>query len=326
MEQLHQFLKFEPILKEKIWGGEKLRTLFNKKSDKNNIGESWEISDVETDTSIVANGPLKGTSLKTLIQKYKAGLVGEKVYQYFGDKFPLLIKFIDAKENLSLQVHPNDLIAQRRHNSLGKTEMWYVLDADKNGEIIIGFSEETDKKTFAEHLAKGKELKQLNIDSVKHGDAYLVPAGRIHAIGSGVLLAEIQETSDITYRVSDWNRKDKNGNSRELHVDLALDTIDYSAKSNYKENYTKKKNTPTNIIQCKYFTTNFLQLTHTYKANHSKKDSFIIYMCVEGKATFSTENEKETLKIGETLLVPASLKKFEIHPKEKTELLEVYIE
>lgn len=326
MENLNQFIKFEPILKEKIWGGEKLIKLFNKKSDKKNIGESWEISDVENDTSVVSKGNLQGKTLRELITQYKADLVGEKVYNYFGNKFPLLIKFIDAKENLSLQVHPNDLIAQRRHNSLGKTEMWYVLDADKGGEIIIGFSEETDKKTFAKYLTEGEELKQLNIDVVKHGDAYLVPAGRIHAIGAGVLLAEIQETSDITYRVSDWNRKDVNGNSRELHVDLALDAIDYSVRSNYKENYIKKKNVPTNIIGCKYFTTNFLHIISSYKANHVKKDSFIIYMCVSGEANFLIDNTEESLKIGETLLVPAKLKEFTIHPKKKAELLEIYVE
>lgn len=326
MENLNQFIKFKPILKEKIWGGEKLVNLFRKKSDKKNIGESWEISDIDKDTSVVLKGSLQGKTLRKLITEYKADLVGEKVYNYFGDKFPLLIKFIDAKQYLSLQVHPNDLIAQRRHNSLGKTEMWYVLDADKGSEIIIGFSEETNKKTFAENLKKGKELKHLNVDIVKHGDAYLVPAGRIHAIGAGVLLAEIQETSDITYRVSDWNRKDTNGKPRELHIDLALDAIDYSAKSNYRESYTKKKNTPTKIVRCKYFTTNFLHITSNYKANHTKKDSFVIYMCVSGKAFFLTDDKKEVLKVGQTLLVPNNLKKFEIHPQKKVELLEIYIQ
>lgn len=326
MENLNQFIKFEPILKQKIWGGEKLINLFRKKSDKKNIGESWEISDVNKDISVVSEGNLKGKNLRDLIVEYKADLVGEKVYNYFGDKFPLLIKFIDAKENLSLQVHPNDLIAQRRHKSLGKTEMWYVLDADRGSEIFIGFSEEIDKKTFSKLLSEGKELDLINTDFVKHGDAYLVPAGRIHAIGAGVLLAEIQETSDITYRVFDWGRKDVNGDSRKLHIDLALDAIDYSAKSNYKEGYDKKKNVPASIVKCKYFTTNFLCLTSGYKANHKNKDSFIIYMCVGGEAVFSIDTEKELLRIGETLFVPATLKQFEIHPKEKVELLEVYIQ
>lgn len=325
MSTIHQFLKFEPILKEKIWGGEKLMKQFNKKSDRKDIGESWEISDVKDNTSIVANGELKGIDLKSLIIKYKSDLVGERVYTHFGNKFPLLIKFIDAKKDLSLQVHPNDIIAQKRHNSLGKTEMWYVLNADKGGNIIIGFSEETDKNTFSKSLDNNNELELLNVDYVKKGDTYLVPAGRIHAIGAGVLLAEIQETSDITYRVSDWNRKDEHGNSRELHVDLALDAIDYSAKSNYKAEYLKRKNKPSSIVDCNYFTTNFLQLTSSYSSNHKDKDSFVIYMCVDGEVEFDSENHKEKLTKGETILVPACLKSFSIHPKKKSELLEVYI-
>lgn len=325
MQKINQFLKFDPILKEKIWGGEKLITQLNKKSDKTNIGESWEISDVEDNTSIVSNGALKGESLQDLIKEYRKDLVGNKVYKKFGEKFPLLIKFIDAKKILSLQVHPDEILAMRRHKSLGKTEMWYVLDADKYAEIIVGFSEETNEEEFFKHLEEARELELLNVDFVKKGDAYFVPAGRIHAIGAGVLLAEIQETSDVTYRVSDWNRKDKNGNLRELHVDLALDMIDYTAQSNYRENYSKKKNFPSTIVDCKYFTTNFLQLTKTYNANHTNKDSFVAYMCVDGEVEFSYKNQQEKLTKGETLLVPACIKEFEILPKEKSELLEVYI-
>lgn len=325
MKSINQFLKFEPILKEKIWGGEKLMKMLNKKSVKKNIGESWEISDVDGNTSVICNGELRGLSIKELIKKHKKDIVGEKVYQLFNDKFPLLVKFIDAKQDLSLQVHPDDVIAQRRHSTLGKTEMWYVLDADRDGRIIIGFSEETDKKTFSKNLKEGNETNLLNTDYVKKGDTYLVPAGRIHAIGKGVLLAEIQETSDITYRVSDWNRKDIHGNMRELHVDLALDAIDYSAKSNYKAEYIKKKNKPTNIVDCKYFTTNFLQLTSNYKANHKDKDSFVIYVCTKGSVLFKTDSFSEALVTGETLLVPACVKKFKILPNEKSDLLEVYI-
>ncbi|MBS9773567.1 MAG: class I mannose-6-phosphate isomerase [Tenacibaculum sp.] len=326
MKKINQFLKFNPILKEKIWGGKKLIQQLGKKSDRDDIGESWEISDVGEDISIVEKGDLKGKTLRSLVSEYKHNLVGNKVYDRFGDKFPLLIKFIDAKENLSLQVHPDDILAKKRHNSLGKTEMWYVLNSDEKGNIIIGFSEQTNKQTFSEYFKKGEVLKQLNIDNVSKGDVYMVPAGRIHAIGAGVLLAEVQETSDITYRLFDWNRKDKNGKSRELHVDLALNSIDYSVKPTYKEDYARKKDVPTNIVNCKYFTTNSLHLIHNYKANHTKKDSFIIYMCVGGQADFCIEDNKESLKIGQTLLVPASLKEFEIQPNKEVELLEVYIE
>lgn len=321
---IHQLLRFEPILKSKIWGGEKLNTILNKKSDKKDIGESWEISAVGKDVSIVSNGALKGRSLNDLIQEFKQDVLGDKVYHVFQDKFPLLIKFIDAKKKLSLQVHPNDVLAQERHNSLGKTEMWYIVNADKKAKIIIGFSEESDKESFVNTVNSGNELELLNVDYVKKGDTFLVPAGRIHAIGKGVLLAEIQETSDVTYRISDWNRTNKKGESRELHVDLALDAIDYSAKSNYKAEYLKKKNKPSNIVDCKYFTTNFLHLTKSNIINHTNKDSFVIYMCVEGTAIFDYENQQEKLQIGETILVPACIKNITI-TTENSKLLEVYI-
>ncbi|WP_237275274.1 type I phosphomannose isomerase catalytic subunit [Tenacibaculum ovolyticum] len=321
---INQLLRFEPILKSKIWGGEKLQTLLNKKSDKKDIGESWEISDVDGDVSIISNGSLKGISLKDLIKEFKQDVLGEKVYHIFQEKFPLLIKFIDAKKKLSLQVHPNDVLAQRRHNSLGKTEMWYIVNSEKKSKMIVGFSEETDKKSFLETINSGNELELLNIDYVKKGDTFLVPAGRIHAIGKGILLAEIQETSDVTYRISDWNRKDINGKKRDLHLDLALDAIDYSAKSNYKAEYQKKKNNPSNIVDCKYFTTNFLHLTKNYIIEHFDKDSFVIYMCVEGSAIFKYENQQEKLEMGETILIPACIKKVDVIV-ENAKILEVYI-
>ncbi|WBX75293.1 mannose-6-phosphate isomerase [Tenacibaculum ovolyticum] len=321
---INQLLRFEPILKSKIWGGEKLQTLLNKKSDKKDIGESWEISDVDGDVSIISNGSLKGISLKDLIKEFKQDVLGEKVYHIFQEKFPLLIKFIDAKKKLSLQVHPNDVLAQRRHNSLGKTEMWYIVNSEKKSKMIVGFSEETDKKSFLETINSGNELELLNIDYVKKGDTFLVPAGRIHAIGKGILLAEIQETSDVTYRISDWNRKDINGKKRDLHLDLALDAIDYSAKSNYKAEYQKKKNNPSNIVDCKYFTTNFLHLTKNYTIEHFDKDSFVIYMCVEGTAIFKYENQEEKLEMGETILIPACIKKVDVIVV-NAKILEVYI-
>lgn len=321
---VNQLLRFDPILKPKIWGGEKLQTLLNKKSERKDIGESWEISDVEGDVSIISNGDLKGRSLNNLIREFKEDVLGEKVHQIFQDKFPLLIKFIDAKKRLSLQVHPNDVLAQRRHNSLGKTEMWYIVNSDKKAKMIVGFSEETDKRSFLKTIESKNELELLNVDYVKKGDTFLVPAGRIHAIGKGVLLAEIQETSDITYRISDWNRKDVNGKERDLHLDLALDAIDYSAKSNYKAEYLKKKNSPSNIVDCKYFTTNFLHLTKNLKVEHFDKDSFVIYICVEGSAIFEYENQQEKLEMGETILIPACIREINITVM-NAKFLEVYI-
>ncbi|WP_333780795.1 class I mannose-6-phosphate isomerase [Tenacibaculum pacificus] len=227
-------------------------------------------------------------------------------------------------KKLSLQVHPNDILAQKRHNSLGKTEMWYIVNAEKKAKIIIGFSEETDKKSFLKTIESRNELELLNVDFVKKGDTFLVPSGRIHAIGKGVLLAEIQETSDVTYRISDWNRRDVTGVKRDLHVNLALDAIDYSAKSNYKAEYLKKKNRPSNIVDCKYFTTNFLHLTKNYNVNHEDKDSFVIYMCVEGTVVFEYKNQQEKIALGETILIPACIKSVAILT-DNAKILEVYI-
>ena len=211
---MKQFLKFDPILKDKIWGGEKLMNLLHKESERNDIGESWELSDVEGDTSIVSNGLLKGKDLKQLIQEFKSDLVGEKVYHHFGNKFPLLIKFIDAKEALSIQLHPHDDLAMKRHNSFGKTEMWYVMQADEKANLIVGFQKDVTKEEYLHHLKNKTLTSILNIDEVQKGDVYFIPTGRVHAIGAGVLLAEIQQTSDITYRVYDWDRQDDQGNYR----------------------------------------------------------------------------------------------------------------
>lgn len=322
---MNQFLKFDPILKDKIWGGEKLKTLLNKKSDRKDIGESWEISDVEGDTSVVSNGGLKGKNLKELISAYKGDLVGEKVFAQFAEKFPLLIKFIDAKEALSIQLHPHDDLAKKRHSSFGKTEMWYVMQADEKANLIVGFKKEVTPEEYVHHLENKSLTDILNIDEVQAGDVYFIPTGRVHAIGAGVLLAEIQQTSDITYRIYDWDRQDSDGNYRDLHTDEAIDAIDYAVQDSYKTDYEKRNNSTTQIISCPYFTTNILPITDTVFLDHSDKDSFVIYMCVNGEALFIAENQKETLRKGETILVPNVLNEFSIHPTENTELLEVYI-
>lgn len=324
MENLY-FLKFTPILKDKIWGGEKLATLLHKNSDRKNIGESWEISDVEGDTSIVANGILKGKNLKELISDYKGDLVGEKIYHHFGEKFPLLIKYIDAKEALSIQLHPNDELAKKRHNSFGKTEMWYVMQADKKANLIVGFQKEVTPKEYLHHLENKTLMDILNIDEVQKGDVYFIPTGRVHAIGAGVMLAEIQQTSDITYRIYDWDRANPDGTFRELHTEEAIDAIDYSAKESYKTSYSKLQNKSSEIVSCPYFITNTISLHGRITVNHNHKDSFVIYLCVEGTTTFTHKNQTEILEMGETLLVPASIKNFDIAAKIPSELLEVYI-
>ena len=319
-------IKFRPILKETIWGGQKLITILNKQSDEKNIGESWEISGVDRNISVVANGKLKGETLENLLIIYRDALVGKKVFDEFSYKFPLLIKYIDAKEALSIQLHPNDKLAKERHNSFGKTEMWYVMQADEGGNLIVGFKEDSNKEEYIKHLENKSLLEILNVDKVQTGDVYFIPTGRVHAIGAGVMLAEIQQTSDITYRIYDWDRKDARGNFRKLHTELALEAIDYKAQKEYKTIYNKTLNKQKKIIDCQYFTTNILQVDGKIKIDHSDKDSFVIYMCVKGKLDFNYGDDGvETLANGETLLIPAILKEFSISSKIDSELLEIYI-
>ena len=316
-------LKFQPILKEKIWGGQKLELLLNKDSKLPNIGESWEVSDVEGNTSIVMNGSLKGQSLKQLLLTYKADLIGLQNYRIFKDKFPLLIKFIDAKEDLSIQLHPNDELAAKRHNSFGKTEMWYVMQADENAKLIVGFNQKVTPELYLKHLADKTLTKILNFDTVKTGDTYFIEVGRIHAIGAGVMLAEIQQTSDITYRVYDWDRKDEQGNERELHNNLALDAIGFEMPNDFRIEYQTDQNRSNKMVSCPYFTTNYLNIDTTIQKENNH-GSFIIYICVDGEAEILIANNSETIKKGETILIPAVIGSFHIASKNAT-LLEVYV-
>ncbi len=315
-------LKFRPILKERIWGGEKLRTQFNKPTTGSNIGESWELSDVQGDVSTVANGALAGKSLAELIDQHTNALLGQKVYELFGKTFPLLIKIIDAQEPLSIQLHPHDTLAKRRHNSFGKTEMWYIMHAEPDAELVVGFKQDSNQSEYLHHLEQKSLMEILNADKVKKGDVYFIPTGRVHAIGAGVLLAEIQQTSDITYRIYDWDRQDTQGNYRELHTELALDAIDYTAQKHYHTNYTEAENVSSNIIDCQYFTTNILPINGRVMMDHSDKDSFVIYICVEGQGQLNGIH----LKTGETALIPASLKSLQFEAPEGAKFLEVYIQ
>ncbi|WP_062055053.1 type I phosphomannose isomerase catalytic subunit [Aquimarina longa] len=319
-------LKFQPILKEKIWGGNKLKTILNKSAIGDNTGESWEISTVGKDISTVSNGELVGQKLDELIKEYKGTLLGEKVYQEFGNQFPLLIKFIDAKEDLSVQLHPNDELAKKRHNSFGKTEMWYVVQADEDAELIVGFKNDTTKEEYETFLEKGKITELLNFENISKGDSYFIKAGRIHAIGGGALIAEIQQTSDITYRVYDWDRKDSNGIGRELHTDLALDALDYNADPSFKLEYDQDKNKVNNLIQGTYFTTSAIEVDGNFERDYSDIDSFIILMCVEGNGKISTESYSETISYGETILIPATIENLSIESNDpEMKLLEVFI-
>ncbi|WP_366017418.1 type I phosphomannose isomerase catalytic subunit [Lutibacter sp.] len=312
-------------MKEKIWGGNKLVTKLNKNSLLKNIGESWEISDVENNVSIVSNGDLKGKSLKELLQIYKANLIGENNYSNFGDKFPLLIKFIDAKQDLSVQVHPNDKLSKKYHNSFGKTEMWYIVEADKKAKLILGFKDIITPKEYVHLLKEKKIMTVLNSENVKKGDAFFIKPGTVHSIGVGIVLAEIQQTSDITYRIYDFDRVDADGNKRELHTELAIEALNFSNKIDAKRDYSTKINTLNNIVTCTYFKTNFLPVVNEKVIDYSKTDSFVIFMCVEGNATISIFDNSTTVIFGETVLIPANVQEVIITTKMGCKLLEITV-
>lgn len=317
-------LKFEPILKERLWGGTKLKEVLNKSIESDITGESWELSTVKGDVSVVANGDLKGNSLQDLINEYEDLLLGESVVQRFGREFPILIKFIDAKQDLSIQLHPNDQLAKERHDSFGKTEMWYIMDADPGSNLIVGFNKDVKKEEYKESVENDTLLDLLNYEAVEEGDTFFINTGKIHAIGAGVLLAEIQQTSDVTYRVFDFNRRDKNGNLRELHTDMALEAIDYSKKDDFKVNYERKINQSNQMVDCPYFKTNALHLTENLIQDIKTRDSFTILMCVKGGANIANDYGTCEIEKGETVLIPASSSTLEIITN-SAHLLEVTI-
>ena len=320
-------IKLKPIYLDKIWGGNRMKTILNKDfGTLPNCGESWEISGVEGNISVVENGFLAGNNLQELVEIYMGDLVGDKVFEKFGVEFPLLIKFIDAQQDLSIQVHPNDELSKKRHNAYGKTEMWYVIDTEKEALINSGFNGEITKEKYLEHIEKGTLTDILHYDKAKNGDVYFIPAGRIHAIGKGVLVAEIQQTSDVTYRIFDYNRKDDKGNLRELHSDLAIDAIDYSYMEDYKTKYDVKLNKSSELVSCNYFVTNILQFNTVIEKDYNQLDSFIIYMNLEGEFEIEYYGKSVTVNKGETVLIPASLESFKLRPISKeVKLLEVYI-
>ena len=314
-------LQFEPILKERIWGGEKLKTILNKPITSKITGESWELSTVEGDVSVVANGELKGKSLMELIDESPNEILGTEVYKRFGKQFPLLFKYLDAREDLSIQVHPNDKLAKERHNSFGKTEMWYVTQADADARIIVGFKENSSKEEYLKHLNDKTLVSILDTVKAKPGDVFFLETGTVHAIGAGLVVAEIQQTSDITYRLYDFDRKDAQGNTRELHVDLALDAINYN-KVDTQKKYETKTNTSNVVVDCPYFTTNFLPLENKLEVSKSGA-SFTVYMCIEGSFEIEYNGFKQTYIKGDTILVPAEINAFILNGN--ASILEIYI-
>lgn len=321
-------LKFRPILKSMIWGGNDIAPFKQIETCQDNIGESWEISSVEGNISEVADGPLAGMPLNELLSRYKGKLIGNHNYERFGTTFPLLIKFIDAHSDLSIQVHPNDELAKKRHNSFGKTEMWYVIKASDDAKLYSGFKKQINPEEYVKTVADNTFTDTLQRYQVKSGDVFFLPAGRVHAIGAGCFVAEIQQTSNITYRIYDYNRKDANGNYRELHTELAKDAIDYRLQESYKTEYAPTPNHPVHLVSCPYFTTNLMELNKPINRDYSLLDSFVVYICMSGSALVHDDaGNVVSLKQGESLLLPAIIGATHIIPnaEQTTKILETYV-
>ncbi len=319
-------LKFEPILKEKIWGGQTLAGKYGKNGKGlKNVGESWEISAVSGDLSVVSNGFLAGNNIEEIIEVYMGDLTGDTVYDRFGNEFPLLIKLIEAKDDLSVQVHPDNVLANERHQAYGKTEMWHILESEKDAKIYTGFSAPVTREQYVNALNNNTIQDILNVETAERGDSFFTPAGRIHAIGAGIVLAEIQQTSDITYRIYDWGRTDGEGKPRELHTELALDAIDFSAsgKSKIKKELTGNK--AGNIVSCEFFDVNIIKFSKPVERDYNLIDSFVIYICTEGKFSIRWDNRSEEVTKGETVLLPAMIRDIVLQPDPGAALLEIYI-
>ncbi len=314
-------LTFEPILKERIWGGTKLKTYLNKPVTSEITGESWELSTVPNEVSVVNNGAFKGEQLNDLIEQYPEEILGKEVHNRFGKQFPLLFKYLDAREDLSIQLHPNDELAKIRHNSFGKTEMWYVMQADEKARLIVGFKEDSNQADYLKHVENKTLLSLLNEVPVKKGDVFFLETGTIHAIGAGIVLAEIQQTSDVTYRIYDWDRVDAHGNARELHTELALDAINYKTTPAQKE-YSAPENQRTTVVKCPYFTTRVIPLNGQVPFAKTS-DSFTVFMCTKGSFELIVQNEKFTYQTGDTILIPAVLTSFLL--KGKATVLEITV-
>lgn len=319
--------KFEPLLKQTIWGGDKIIPFKHLDSKLENVGESWEISGVKDSETIVANGPYKGLTLNQLVAELKDQLVGKENYERFGNEFPLLIKFIDARQNLSIQVHPDDETAHRHGKERGKTEMWYCVDVQKcksaHSYLYNGLKMRITPDTYKEMVEKDTITEALARYEVFEGDVFFIPAGRIHAIGAGCFVLEIQQTSDVTYRIYDYKRQDKNGNYRELHTELAAESIDYSVLPTYRTNYVRVKDKGMELVSCPYFTTALYDLTEPMTLDYSGLDSFVILMAVKGAGTIMADGDEMAFQTGDTVLIPATTTEVKVEGEVK--FLETFV-
>lgn len=299
-------IRFVPYLKSVIWGGDKICKYKGIEQREPNIGESWEISAVPGHESVVAEGTYEGATLVDLIDRFGADLLGEKVVAKYGNRFPLLVKLIDAADNLSVQVHPDDDLAMKRHGSLGKTEMWYIIDTEKGAKILAGLNTEMTPEEYAERVGDGTFADTIAVHESAPGDVFFLPAGRVHAIGAGNLLAEIQESSDITYRIYDYDRCDAQGNPRELHTDLAKDAIDYTVHAEYKSPRPAAGETDAEIVACDHFSVRRVLVDGKWRPSLGR-DSFAVLMCVDGATALEWPGGKATLTQGQTVLIPAAM-------------------
>ena len=317
-------IKFNPILKPTIWGGDKINQLKQITDGQPTVGESWEISAVTGSESVVVNGAYRGYDLPSLVRSLKEKLVGADNYARFGDEFPLLVKFIDAHDDLSIQVHPDDNLAMKRHHTLGKTEMWYVLGADEGAHLTAGFSKKITPEQYREMVADGSFAEALQTYYVKPGDVYYIPAGRVHSLGEGTMVVEVQETSDVTYRIFDYNRKDKDGHLRQLHVAEATDAIDFDdIAGEAKIDYQITDNEQVKVVASSKFTTSVYHLTKEVTCDYSDLDSFVILICTEGTCRVVVDEAQETICAGETVLLPAIAQRVKLIPSGTATLLEV---
>lgn len=314
---------FEPQLKQTLWGGDRIIPFKHLDTQMEAVGESWEISGVKGNETIVANGKDKGKSLNQLVREQKGRLVGEENYQRFGDEFPLLIKFIDARQDLSIQVHPDDEIAQRHGKSHGKTEMWYAFASAPGAVLYNGLKRQLTPEVYEQMVENDTITEALARYEVSEGDVFFIPAGRIHAIGAGCFVAEIQQTSDVTYRIYDYKRKDKNGNYRELHTKEAAESIDFRIYDNQHINYTLSKNEGVQVVSCPHFTTAVYDLTEPMTLDYSELDSFVILIAVKGQGKLICEDEEITFQMGDTVLLPATTQEVKVEGAVK--FLETYV-
>lgn len=320
-------LKFKPLFKEKIWGGAKIKTKLNLDfSPLPNCGEAWVLSGVNNDQTKVSNGFLKGNDLNEILEIYMDELVGQNIYDKFGNEFPILVKFIDANDWLSIQVHPDDALAAKRGIGRGKTEMWYILDAEPDAKLISGFNRPLTLDEYKTMADSNRFREIMNFEEVKKDNIFFIPAGRVHALGPGILLAEIQQTSDTTYRVYDWDRVDAAGRPRELHTEQALEAFDFKFVPDVRTHLALKDNHTNNAISHPCFTTSVIPVTRSLEMDYSDLDSFVIYIVTEGSCELTSGNETISLKKGETVLLPAITETVKLEPKGYVKLLEVFME